>query len=240
MLVAPSQNDSLSGWKADALSAFRNRMLDPDRPFPCIFGVEAVARGTLRYGFIDGPDRDAAPQLAELLTDFTQVCDELGKRTSFVCFFETWQPDTHESSFTRFWQLLAETSQLDKARWPDGFSAAPDDSSFEYSFNGQPMFVVVNTPLHERRQSRRFDHVAITFQPRFVFDDLAEGTTRGDEARKIVRSRLADYDHTPVTSLLGSFGNSDNREWNQYYLDDGEPVPALDKCPVHAFSTTTQ
>ncbi len=97
------------------------------------------------------------------------------------------------------------------------------------------MFVVINTDIHTSRQSRAFSRVAITFQPRFVFDDLAEETPRGDESRQIIRQRLTEYDAAPVTPLLGAFGDSANREWMQYYLDDGDPVPGMEKCPVHNF-----
>lgn len=234
-IVSGDDAAHLTGWRRDAMEQFRERMLDPQHPFPCIFGVEAVVRSTLRYAFVDD-EGGQAQGLAAALRDFTQVSASLGKRTSLVCFFESWADErTHEGYHDHFWDLLQEVSALDTQAWPQDVSPQTDDPTFEWAFGGEPMFVVVNTDLHERRRSRAFDRVAITFQPRFVFDDIAAGTPKGDEARRLIRSRLADYDDAPVTALLGSYGDDRNREWQQYYLDDGEDVPALGTCPVTGF-----
>ncbi len=77
--------------------------------------------------------------------------------------------------------------------------------------------------------------VGITFQLRFVFDDIAEGTPRGDAARTMVRGRLAAYDAVPLPENLGSFGDENNREWNQYYLDDGNTSDVPAACPFKHF-----
>lgn len=234
-IFSGSDAAQLTGWRKEAHMNFRERMLDAQHPFPCIFGVEAVVRGTLRYAFVDD-EGGQAHNLAAALSDFTQVSTSLGKRTSLVCFFESWADErTHDAYHDHFWTLLREVSAVDPQEWPQGVSADTDDPAFEWAFGGEPMFVVVNTDLHERRRSRAFDRVAITFQPRFVFDDIAAGTPKGDEARRLIRSRLVDYDETPVTPLLGSYGDDENREWQQYYLDDGEDVPALRTCPVTGF-----
>lgn len=211
-------------------------MTDKDRDFPCIFGVEAVTRGTLRYGFVSEQDGGQASQVSLILGKFTDICHDLGKRTSLVCFFESWHAEhTHTAYWERFWQLLHEVSELDHAPWPVDISRTLDEPKFEFVFNGQPMFVVVNTDLHERRKSRSMSRVTITFQPRFVFDDIAEGTPRGDAARTLIRGRLASYDTVPLPENLGSFGDDENREWNQYYLDDGDTADIPASCPFHHF-----
>ena len=231
VLVSPAQVDTLSGWKGEIFREFYERMTNKEQDFPCIFGVEAVTRGTLRYAFISD-DKSQAAQLSKILHQFTDICHDLGKRTSLVCFFESWEAEsTHTGYWTRFWELLHEVSSLDTVPWPHDISRELDDSTFEFTFNGQPMFVVVNTELHKRRRSRQMYRVAITFQPRFVFDDIAEGTTRGDAARKVIRSRLATYDSVPFPENLGSFGDPNNREWVQYYLDDGNATELPQSCP---------
>lgn len=235
VLVSPGETQELEGWKAEIFNEFFARMTDKEQDFPCIFGVEAVTRGTLRYAFIgDSAERQAA-QLAHVLRDFTEICESLGKRTSLVCFFESWDAEpTHTAYWERFWRLLAEVSKLDEVPWPEGISQTLDDPKFEFTFNGQSMFVVVNTDLHENRMSRRMSRVAVTFQPRFVFEDIAEGTPRGDAARLLIRARLATYDKVPPPETLGNFGDADNREWTQYYLDDGNSeVPT--RCPFSRF-----
>lgn len=207
-------------------------MTDKEREFPCIFGVEAVTLGTLRYGFVRDAHGQQSVQLAGILRQFTDVCRGLGKRTSLVCFFESWRADrVHAAYWQRFWDLLREVAAIDSVPWPEQISRDLDDPHFEFTFNGHPMFVVVNTDLHKRRQSRRLSRVTITFQPRFVFDDIAEGTPRGDAARAVIRARLADYDASPVSETFGSFGDANNREWAQYYIGDGDPADVSGSCP---------
>lgn len=231
-LVSPQHTAELQGWEAEIFEEFSARMTAKDQDFPCIFGVEAVVRGTLRYGFVADQVDGQVAQLARILREFTEICHDLGKRTSLVCFFESWQAEsTHADYWERFWQLLREVSAVDDLAWPAEISRTLDDAKFEFTFNGQPMFVVVNTDLHQRRLSRRLSRVAITFQPRFVFDDIAEGTPLGDAARTLIRGRLATYDNVPIPENLGSFGDDANREWNQYYLDDGNPADIPQVCP---------
>lgn len=77
--------------------------------------------------------------------------------------------------------------------------------------------------------------VTVTFQPRFVFEDIAEGTRRGDAAREVIRGRLATYDDAPLPATLGNFGDGSNREWKQYYLDDGDASEIPASCPFGRF-----
>jgi FPC/CPF motif-containing protein YcgG len=97
-----------------------------------------------------------------------------------------------------------------------------------------PLFVVANTPTHEQRQSRYFPCFVVTFQPRFVFDDLGEDTPQGANARKVIRARLHEYDAVPPSPSLDGFGKPNSREWVQYFLDDDnrqpDPGPAT-RCP---------
>lgn len=218
-------------WEQDASDRFVRRMLDRDRLFPCIFGVDAVRRETLRCTFV--PRDSETPSLSGALKEFVSLAPGLGKRTSLVAFFE---PDdelrTFEAYRRRFWQILQNLHDTDPDPWPGEIPADTEDPSWEFCFSGMPMFVVANTPMHRLRASRYFEYFAITFQPRFVFDDLAEDSPQGRSSRKIIRARLKSYDSVPPTPLLGSFGAPGNREWTQYFLgDDNTPDPAGNSCP---------
>ena len=75
--------------------------------------------------------------------------------------------------------------------------------------------------------------ITVTFQPRFVFDDLKADTPTGDRARNVIRRRLSEYDAIEQTPLLGSFGETGNLEWTQYFLgDDNQPVDTSRGCPM--------
>lgn len=221
------------GWRHEAATAFAERMLSDHSLFPCIFGVSAVRKGTVRYSFIPaGESRVSA--LAAALSEFTQIAIELGNRTSLVCFFDFEDSVSTLAEYRdHFWALLGELQAGDAAEWPAGISDNPQDPTWEFSFNSTPMFVVANTPQHLVRRSRQSRYFTITFQPRFVFDDLKAGTPPGDKARTVIRRRLDSYDSVERTPLLGSFGDPGNVEWSQYFLnDDNMPVDLAAGCPI--------
>ena len=217
----------LSGWKADAALRFNERMVDSEQPFPYIFGVDAVKRQTLRYAFVAAGGSEVR-QLSEALKEFVAEAPRLGKRTSLVVFFEQrLEASAGLEEYERwFWHLLQDLHRVDEQPWPAEIPTDTEHSEWEFSFAGMPMFVVANTPLHTRRQSRYFENFAITFQPRFVFDDIAGDSPQGMNARKIIRKRLRDYDSINPPSTLGDFGAEGNREWVQYFLPDDETVPS--------------
>jgi uncharacterized protein len=221
------------GWQRDAATAFTDRMLSDDSLFPCTFGVGAVRKGTVRYSFIPAGDARLS-SLAAALTEFTEIARDLGNRTSLVCFFESdANIATLDDYRAHFWALLGELQATDTSEWPTGISENPDDSTWEFSFNSTPMFVVANTPRHVKRRSRYSKYFTITFQPRFVFDDLQMGMPAGDKGRKVIRRRLESYDAVERTPLLGSFGHPGNVEWSQYFLeDDNAPLDLAAGCPI--------
>jgi amino acid adenylation domain-containing protein len=232
-LVHPDQPPS-GTWSATAASMFRDRMLSSDSLFPCVFGVDAVRRASLRYTFVpQGAFRGL--WLAEALKSFVDIAPALGRRTSLVAFFEPAAGlSTHDDYREHFWQLLSELHGYDDRPWPADIATDPDNSRWEFSFHGMPLFVVANTPTHEQRQSRNFPYFLVTFQPRFVFDDLGEDTQQGANARKIIRARLHEYDAVPPAPVLDGFGKPDSREWVQYFLsDDNHPAEAerAVRCP---------
>lgn len=57
----------------------------------------------------------------------------------------------------------------------------------------------------------------VTFQPRWVFDDLNGSTAFGRNMSRLIRSRLEAYDQAPIHPQLGWYGGKDNREWKQYF-----------------------
>ncbi len=69
----------------------------------------------------------------------------------------------------------------------------------------------------------------VTFQPRWVFDDLNGSTAFGRNMSRLIRSRLEAYDQAPIHPQLGWYGGKDNREWKQYFLRDDEKQ--VSKCP---------
>lgn len=233
LLLHPDQRPP-EGWASRAGELFRQRMSARDNPYPCVFGVDALRKGSLRLAYVPAGE-PRVPVLARALREYVEIAEGLGSRTSLVTIFEA-DPrlDSLEAHRSHFWWLLGQLRERDTTPWPAGIASDPEDPSWEFSYHGMPMFVVANTPYHRRRRSRYFEHLAITFQPRFVFDDLREGTPTGDNARAVIRRRLASYDDVPQSPLLGSFGAHGNKEWAQYFLDDdNDPTATAGRCPLH-------
>ena len=70
---------------------------------------------------------------------------------------------------------------LDKNAWPAEIPEQVDHPMWEFSFAGEPIFVVCSTPAHVMRQSRRASTFMLTFQPRWVFEKIL-GTEKAASA----------------------------------------------------------
>jgi uncharacterized protein len=195
------------------------------RPFPCIFGAAALKADQLRFAF---HDTLAAPWLAAVLASYLKVARDIGPYTSLVTFARPGPVSGLEGYRKRMWALLRDVAELDTQPWPAAVDSRLDHPTWEFSFAGEPIFVVCNTPAHVLRQSRHASTFMITFQPRFVFDGVLDGRAKGDRAVAAVRQRLAAYDMVPASPSLGRYGEADVREHEQYFLSDDNERP---RCP---------
>lgn len=73
-------------------------------------------------------------------------------------------------------------------------------------------------------------------QPLSGFGDAAEGTPRGDDARKFIRKRLRASDSVPPAP--GGYGTPGNRESSRYFPSGGNRVVAeSERCPFEVNGT---
>ena len=109
---------------------------------------------------------------------------------------------------------------------------------WEFSFAGEPIFVVCSTPAHVMRQSRRASTFMLTFQPRWVFEKILGTEKAASAAFGEVRKRLIPYDGTSPSPLLGRYGKHDGREYQQYFLpDENDHRRRLPVCEARAGQT---
>jgi FPC/CPF motif-containing protein YcgG len=120
----------------------------------------------------------------------------------------------------------------DPSPWPAGLPTDPEHARWEFAWHGVPIFVVCNTPAHVRRRSRHSPQFMITFQPRWVFEELGPGSARGVAARRVIRRRVRAFDGMEPAADLGDYGAAGNREWRQYYLSDGDGDGLPARCPL--------
>ena len=212
-----ASNFAVSTWQSVMFSEFEAQMSSLSRPFPCAFGVAGYRQDQLRYLFLDSPDADI---LGEQLAQFVAESRSYGPNTSLVVFTRPGPVQTIEAYHKKFWLLLDQLARIDKNPWPADIPEQIDHPMWEFSFAGEPIFVVCSTPAHVMRQSRRSSTLMMTFQPRWVFEKILGTEKAATAAFAEVRKRLIPYDSTSPSPLLGRYGNHDGREHQQYFLHD--------------------
>lgn len=206
-------------WQRKIYNEFDAALASTSRAFPCVYGVSGHNTGQLRFIFQDRLD---AAILAEGLASFLRDARTFGPLTSLVVFEAPNHIDTIEAYHQRFWSLLRDISELDAKPWPSEISPDVMNETWEFCFAGEPIFVVCNTPAHVARQSRRSSAMMLTFQPRWVFDNILGNRASASKATGTVRARLQSYDFVKPSSALGLYGDHENREALQYFLSDDE------------------
>lgn len=216
----------VSSWQSVLFSEFEAQMSSEARPFPCVFGVAGYRRDQLRYLFLDPFNVET---LGEQLALFVSECRSHGSYTSLVVFTRPRPVQTINAYHRKLWHTLDQLAHLDKSPWPDTIPQQIDHPMWEFSFAGEPIFVVCSTPAHVSRQSRRSSAFMLTFQPRWVFEKILGTEKAAQAAFAEVRKRLIPYDSTGPSPLLGRYGRQDGREYQQYFLHDDNDC--VSKCP---------
>lgn len=212
-------------WQAIVFKEFSAALTSAARPFPCVFGVAGFAADQLRYAFLDPLE---AATLAPILQAYVKEARSLGQNTSLVVFSKPGPVRSLESYRKHFWALLRNLSHYDSDPWPITTPERLDDPGWEFCFAGEPIFVVCNTPAHVLRQSRRASTFMLTFQPRWVFDNILGTAKAAEKSFGKVRKRLARYDMLTPSPVLGKYGDPDVYEYQQYFLGDSNDKP---RCP---------
>ncbi|WP_068088482.1 YqcI/YcgG family protein [Polycladidibacter stylochi] len=222
-----------STWQSVCWSELEAALCSNTRLFPCIYGVTGFNKNNLRFAFLE---EMAASQVAAILSCYLLHAKQYGRYTSLVIFERPREVQNMESYREKFWSLLKELSILDKKPWPQDIPHNIDEPKWEFCFSGEPFFVVCNTPAHIKRQSRRSTGFMVAFQPRWVFQGITDDHRKAEQAFSNVRSRLQDYDFISPSPCLGRYGDENNREYSQYFIDDDNNVP---KCPMSQLKINT-
>jgi len=217
---------AVSTWQRVLFAEFEAQMSSEARPFPCVFGVAGYRQDQLRYLFLDPFDIQA---LGEQLALFVSECRSHGPNTSLLVFSRPRPVQTIDAYYRKLWLTLDQLAGLDKSPWPTEIPEQIDHPMWEFSFAGEPIFVVCSTPAHVLRQSRRSSAFMLTFQPRWVFEKILGTDKAAEAAFGEVRKRLLPYDSTSPSPLLGRYGNHGGREYQQYFLFDDNDMAM--QCP---------
>ncbi|SLN19135.1 YqcI/YcgG family protein [Roseovarius albus] len=211
-------------------TSFRSR----SRLFPCTFGVAGFESDQLRYAFSESMNPE---EVANALLQYLKDAKSFGKNTSLLVFSRPGPVQSIEHYRSRFWSTLDGIHKCDKTDWPQDIPHEINTPEWEWCFGGEQIFVVCNTPAHVNWQSRRSSSFMLTFQPRWVFNGILDTKESAKKATSKIRNRILNYDLITPSKDLGLYGDPDNREFAQYFLDDhnGEAV-----CPFHSFLKNNQ
>jgi FPC/CPF motif-containing protein YcgG len=216
-------------WQHVVFAEFESTLTSRSRPFPCVFGVTGLKAGQLRFAFLDPLDPE---ETAPVLRDYLRAARGFGRMTSLVLFGRPGPVRGIDVYRDRFWNLLDGLARADTAPRPADVPEPLDTDLWEFCFDGEPVFVVCNTPAHVLRQSRRSTSFMVTFQPRWVFDGIMdEDDPAQARALRTVRERLRAFDAIEPAPFLGHYGAPGNREFRQYFIDDTNAAPG---CPFHS------
>ncbi|MET8661491.1 YqcI/YcgG family protein [Streptomyces griseus] len=235
--IAPQVIGGLPAWGVPYAKELLDTLNSVEAPFPCTFAVSAAKKSGLRFGFIDDDnDPRSWEALPGIIRSYLETYRSISRETSLIVLFRPGQeePGKVGDYYQKFWDVLQFLHERDTEAWPAEIPQDTDDKHWEFSFGGTPIFVVCNTPAHTARKSRSNPCFMITFQPRWVFEELDPETSRGLAARRVIRNRLRAFDGSDPSPELGNYGDPDNREWKQYFLFDENEA----KAPVCPFRHT--
>ncbi len=212
-------------WQNIVFKEIASALNSSERAFPCSYGVSGFKSDQLRYAFISD---QKTSELGLILSDFLANAKSYGFITSLIVFYRPGPVTSIEAYRTRFWDILHELSLIDVEPWPQDIPHELSDSSWEFCFAGEPVFVNCNTPAHIMRQSRRSSTFTLVFQPRWIFDNILTSPEVAEKVFKTVRGRINNYDMLPAAPVLGRYGEEGVLEYEQYFLADDNEAP---KCP---------
>jgi uncharacterized protein len=221
-------------WRRQALDDFLAILRNDG--FPCLFGRKAQKEASIRFLFCQQLQSGNYANFLSGLTQYTTFVREtpLADRlfAPLIIFFEEQftggLPQQHQIA----WQALNWVHDRDPAAWPGSVPLDPEHPDWCFCFNGVQLFVNISSADHKLLRSRNLGRfLTLVINPRENFDEVASVHTRsGRLIRERIRSRIAEFNDGVVPSELGFYGDTDNREWQQYQLrEEGVEKPA--QCP---------
>jgi FPC/CPF motif-containing protein YcgG len=181
------------------------------------------------YSLVPGKDIALLPVTMSKFAELAKQ-PEYSKNNIAIFFEPDPSPLPHQAYHDLFWQTLQFLHDRDPDPTADQ-QPDPGDAMWEFSFAGVQMFVVCGCPSFGARHSRNLGPgMVLLFQPRSVFVDRVTNKVISARARQEVRKRLQKWDAIPAHPDLGTYGDTENREWKQYFLPD-ENVAAQGSCP---------
>ncbi len=234
-VAARADSGAWPDWAVAHWETFREALTGEHEgsPFPCFFGVESVENGDPLYTVVPSmTDKDALLRFRDVLLEYLDTYRDHAEQASLVTFFKPPERDLTEAEYhERLWHVLQFLHVHDPEPWPEEIPTDTDDTEWEFSFGGEPMFPTCRAPFYDTYHSRYCPiGLEITFQPRTLFEGITHDTEAGQQAREVIHDRLSDYDGVCPHADIGDYGV--DHEWPQYMLTEDE-AQSPDECPIN-------
>lgn len=197
-----------------------------------MYATQGYKHNQHRYTFLHSDDPSEPRNVRALgraLHAYLSAAKSLGSNTSLVIFCppptSSAAPRTLEQYKSSFWNLLRGLRIYDPKPWPPSIPADVMSSKWAFCFDGEPLFPVALTPLHEKRRSRHASNFVIALQPKWVFDRLLETPEKRRAVTENVRKLLIKYDEVDVSPDLTAYGEQGTTEIHQLFLLDDNETP---------------
>lgn len=221
-------------WWHEAYEDLQATLARGHQTFPCMYATRALGNNALRFIFLADSTADAAIEAFAIgLSAYLKTCRSIASHTALLVFFGPEQPPaTLAEQHAEFWHVLQRLHELDPSPWPAHIPRDPEEPLWEFCFGGEATFVLGSGPAHSARKTRHSAFKTISFQPRFMFDELIATPERLAGARRVIRERALEIDGIPVHPMIQMYHEEGNREWRQYVVpDDNSPIEG--RCPFH-------
>ena len=197
-----------------------------DGAHPCAMARAVMSNGSARFGIYGRlGTRAAASAVCRDLVESLAKPPAAGLPWSFVAFFEDCAFGDERSFENALWAQLQAMHDIDSMRfdWDASVNADPEDPGFSFSIGGRAWYVIGLHPASSRK-ARRFDGVALVFNPHVQFEQL-RAAGKYETVKNRIRQRDVALQGT-VNPMLADHGQSS--EARQY---SGRALEAGWKCP---------
>lgn len=200
-----------------------------DKHFPCVAARAAVTKNEVQY-FV--AEHMACPKDDFAILNFLYkfVDDYRVSKSQFnsaVIIFNGPEEVDEKIFDSLLWKRLQSLSDMDSKnyKYDKRVDFNPDSPSFSFSLKEEAFFVVGLNP-GSLRNSRKFKHPVIVFNPHAQFEKLRE-ENRYEKMKNIVRKRDIEYSGS-INPVLKDFG-----EKSEVYQYSGVRHDKDWKCPLN-------
>ncbi|GAC1381872.1 MAG: guanitoxin biosynthesis heme-dependent pre-guanitoxin N-hydroxylase GntA [Ginsengibacter sp.] len=199
-----------------------------NKSFPCVAAKAALSREQIKC-FVASNLMCPADDMAILnfIYDFVDTYRGSKELYHSAAVIFKGPVEINEDVFeTLMWQRLQSLADLDMARYPydNRVNKSPESKDFSFSLKQEAFFIIGLHPA-SARETRKFSHPALVFNPHSQFQKLKE-TSKYSHLQSVVRKRDIAFSGS-INPMLEDFGNA-----SEVFQYSGKIYDNKWKCPL--------